>query len=57
MESETVDSHINQAEKGGILEERHSMVRMRVYDGGIEKIKNNKPGRSWLNMHKNKKLP
>ena len=57
MEGETVDGHINQAKKGGILEEHHSMVRMGVYDGGIEKIKNNEPGRSWLNMQRNKKLP
>ena len=45
MESETVDSHVNWMEKGGVLEERYGMIGMRVYDGRARKIENNEPGR------------
>ena len=57
MEGETVDSHINWAEEGGVLEKHNSMIGMRVHDGRARKIENNKPGCSWLNMQRNKKLP
>src|ERR1700722_20199010 len=46
MESKTVDSHINWAEEGGVLEERNSMIGMRVHDGRARKIENNEPGHS-----------
>ena len=57
VEGETVDSHINWMEEGGVLEEHYSVIGMRVHDGRARKIENNEPGRSWLNMQRNKKLP
>ena len=50
VEGETVDSHVNWVEEGGVLEEHYSVIGMRVHDGRARKIENNEPGCSWLNM-------
>ena len=50
-------THINWAKEGGVLEECHSVIGIRVHDGRARKIENNEPRCSWLNMRKNKKLP
>ena len=52
MERETVDGYVNWADEGGVLEECHSVVGMRVHDGGIQKIENNDTGRTCINMRK-----
>jgi len=57
VEGETVDGHINWVEEGGVFEEPYGVIGMRVHDGRARKIENNKPGCSWLNMQRNKKLP
>jgi len=57
MEGDTVDGHVNWVEEGRVLEERYHVIGMRVHDGRARKIENNEPGRSWLNMRRNKKLP
>jgi hypothetical protein len=52
VKHKTVDSYVNWAEEGRVLEEHHSVVGMRVHGGGTRKIENNNKGWTCINMHR-----
>jgi hypothetical protein len=52
VKRKTVDSYVNWAEEGRVLEERHSVVGMRVHGGGTQKIENNDTGWTCINMRR-----